>query len=101
MSGVSADLKLRNRHIVQARAAGESPAAIAERFGCSERTVRRVIEQARRAPVDLDSIDPDDALREAVAVHREAIEQLGRLGGAWAERVGEGRRGSGACAGEP
>jgi hypothetical protein len=80
MSGVSADLKLRNRHIVQARAAGESPAAIAERFGCSERTVRRVIEQARRAPVDLDSIDPDDALREAVAVHREAIEQLGRLG---------------------
>jgi Homeodomain-like domain-containing protein len=80
MSGVSADLKLRNRQIVEARTAGESPAAIAERFDMSERTVRRVIEQARRAPADLDSIDPDEALREAVAVHREAIEQLGALG---------------------
>jgi Homeodomain-like domain-containing protein len=80
MSGVSADRKLRDRGIVEARQRGESPAAIAKRFDVSERTVRRLIEQARRAPVDLDELDPDVALREAVAVHREAIEQLGRLG---------------------
>src|ERR687896_322010 len=80
MSGVAAERKLRDRAIVEARGRGEPPAAIARRFDVSERTVRRVIERARVAPVDLDDLDPDEALREAVAVHRETIEQLGRLG---------------------
>jgi hypothetical protein len=80
MSAVTGDRKLRDRRIVEARTAGESPASIARRFNVSERTIRRTVEQARREPVDLAEFDPDVALREAVAVHREAIEQLGRLG---------------------
>lgn len=91
MSGVAVDRKLRDRAIVEARGRGESSAAIAERFRCSERTVRRVIERARRAPVDLDELDPDLALREAIETHRDVLAELtkiGRRGDSSSARVG-------------
>lgn len=72
----------RNRQIAVERAAGEPWDVIAARHGISERQARRGrIEHIRSgaSSAALDA-DPNDVLREAVAIHRDVLQGLAAVG---------------------
>jgi hypothetical protein len=70
----------RNREIAEARLTGETWDTIAARFGLSERQARRA-EREHLAGVDELALDEDPAavLREAIGVHRWALDRLAVL----------------------
>jgi len=61
---------------------GETMARLDEREGLSVRQAHRAIAEARTRPptVALDELSPSETLAEVVAVHREVVRELGRLG---------------------
>lgn len=73
----AADRVARNRRITEARAAGMPWAAIAARFGVSERTARRA-EREHVASVTAEDLveNPAAVLAEAIRVHRWALDEL-------------------------
>ena len=69
----------RNRQIAVERAAGEPWDVIAARHGISERQARRGRIEHIRSGAALDA-DPNDVLREAVAIHRDVLQGLAAVG---------------------
>ena len=71
--------RARNRRIAAARDRGVPVKMIAQNESISERQVRRGELEARQEAGLVIDIDPDDALREVLAVHRWGLERMAAL----------------------
>jgi len=69
----------RNTAIVKARLGGLSESFVAEKFGVSERQVRRVLEDYRASCPPLGGLDPEGIVVETLDGYGEAIEQLAEI----------------------